>query len=226
MVARMVEVGKLARMNYWLQRDAYSPAEGPLSKIEVMMLLKRGIISYNAVVNEPGQPSWMRVGDVFARELRKWAWERFMVKCTFIFLAAVALVITVWVLIQNKVNYYNTPEGEAARYKAQRDAVLRQAEKQRMSDVRREANMVSIERWEAVAKVFETAGARVTRDGDRGQMRVVFPVALAEQLSEYQLKSLAQAAYSRLGDNCIVTIEDEFGTKLSQAWAWGASSSK
>lgn len=226
MVASMAEISKLARMNYWLQRDAHSPAEGPLSKMEVMMLLKRRVISHNAVVNEPGQPSWMRVGDVFARELRKWAWERFMVKWTFILLAAVALVITVWVLIQNEVNYYNTPEGEAARYKAERDAVLRQAEEQRIRDVRREANTVPLERWEAVAKVFETAGARVIRDGDRGHMRVVVTVALAQQLSEYQLKMMAQAAYSRLGDNCIVTVEDEFGTKLSKAWAWGASSSK
>jgi hypothetical protein len=124
------------------------------------------------------------------------------------------------------VNHYNTPEAEAERYQAQRETVLREVEQQRMRHARREAEMVPVDRWEAVAKVFETAGARVIRDGDRGHMRVVVSVALAEQLSEYQLKTLAQAAYSRLGDNCIVTVEDEFGAKLSKAWAWGASSSK
>jgi hypothetical protein len=213
-------------MKYWLQRDAHSPAEGPLSKMEVLALLKGRVISAEAVVNVAGQPRWMRVGDVFARELRKWKWERFMVKGTFMLLGALALVITAWVLIQNAVNHYNTPEAEAERYQAQRETVLREVEQQRMRHARREAEMVPVDRWEAVAKVFETAGARVIRDGDRGHMRVVVSVALAEQLSEYQLKTLAQAAYSRLGDNCIVTVEDEFGAKLSKAWAWGASSSK
>lgn len=117
----------MAIMKYWLQRDVHSPAEGPLPQAEILAMLKRRVIDPSAVVNEPGQPSWMRVQDVFARELRKWRWERFIVKCGIIGSVLLASAITMIVLRGNaerreleakaeserRIAYAQSPEGKA-----------------------------------------------------------------------------------------------------------------
>ena len=84
-------------------------------------MLKRRVIDPRAVVNEPGQPNWMRVGDVFARELKKWRWERFMVKWGVIggVMAALALMVLM----------------------KPRAAAERDLEKERLQEVERERRM-------------------------------------------------------------------------------------
>lgn len=158
MLASLTSGGRVDSMNYWLQRDAYSPAEGPLPKAEILLMLKRRHIDLTAVVTEQGQESWRRVEDVFATELRKWRWERFMVKWTMIGLGTAAVLIAAWVMIQNAVNHYNSPEAEAARYQAEREATLREAAELQRWDSQKQTRLRSAEA--APQKAWQTASAK------------------------------------------------------------------
>lgn len=75
--------------------------------------------------------------------------------------------------------------------------------------------------WRAVADVYRQAGARVIDSSTPRSMNVVIPVAMARQLSDYDLKTMAQAGFSRLPDAVRITVEDELGTELARAGPFG-----
>jgi hypothetical protein len=230
---------------FLIYRAAGAHPEGPFTRLEAMRRLKRGDFETDHVAHEVGTTQWLRLGEIFKREIRNWWWERWMFKWSIIGVLTVAAAITGLVLVQNfnaenaKIRqqqeaaslenakrteaYWKSPEGKLQRAWLEAKA---KADAEERATAAMEAKAAVDDRWNAVAAVWEQAGAKVVRDGNPNRMRVVLSVALARQLSEYELKMMAQAAYSRLGDNCVVTIEDEFGTRLSKAWVWGASSSK
>jgi hypothetical protein len=80
--------------------------------------------------------------------------------------------------------------------------------------------------WEAVADVYRKAGAQVLSGTSPRRMTVVIPVALARQLSDYELKTMTQAGWSRLPDAIELIVEDELGTRLARATAYGVKVSR
>lgn len=128
-------------------------------------MLKRRAIAPSAVVNVPGQANWMRVGEVFASELRKWRWERIMVKSAIIGVSALVLGVAAWVMIQNAVNEYNSPKAEAARYQADREATLREAAELQRWDSQKQTRLRAAEApQKASAKEDYTLSANERED--------------------------------------------------------------
>jgi hypothetical protein len=70
------------------------------------------------------------------------------------------------------------------------------------------------DRWDAVAAVFEAAGATVSTEGRPEKMRVVLPYGIARNLTRYDVETMAARARERLGNGCRVEIVDDAGVRL------------
>lgn len=77
------------------------------------------------------------------------------------------------------------------------------------------------ESWNAMANVWRTAGADVEQSNDPRKMVVILPLQLARKLTDYELKTLAQAAWSRFPDAYSLRVRDELGTELVSASVFG-----
>lgn len=169
------------------------------------------------------EEEFLREQAIKKKALKKKRREKLVLKASLFFLIMASLFVALMV-IEAK---YNSPEAVAAR-QAEQEIRARDAQARRQSD--RELQSIKSgeaqKRWDAVAAAFKEAGASVKPSNDPEVMRVVIPFRLARQLSEYELKSLAKMAYSRLGDTAQVYIQDEAGNDLAKAWIFGASADK
>ena len=75
--------------------------------------------------------------------------------------------------------------------------------------------------WNAVANVWRSAGAAVQQSNDPRKMVVILPVQMARKLTDYDLKAMTQAAWSRFPGAYSLRVRDEFGTELVSASVFG-----
>lgn len=80
--------------------------------------------------------------------------------------------------------------------------------------------------WNEVADAYRQTGCTVRQTKDPTELFVTMSLSSASSLSGYQLKSLAQMSYKKLGENSRVYLYDTNGALLAKAWMWGASSEK